>query len=167
MIPPNCLCILEYHGIYSPTWERHPECPHHGDIDVLRQILSQEHFAVAMTNRLKYQISSMYGKEGAVTYPTIIPQPPAVRGTDYGRKAARRQENLKKYVSESGNVVVVTWAEIPDVVIDKQYALYVNGDAKAQLAGTSIVSLIELRDWLTDVIDAEVPVRLVEVEDKP
>lgn len=115
-----------------------------------------------MTNRLKLEINAMYGKEDAVTYPTIIPSAPAVRGKDYGRTSARRQENLKKYVSEIGNVVVVTWEEIPDVVIQKQYALYVNGDSKAQMMGTSLQSLVELRDWLTDVIAAEMPVRLVE-----
>lgn len=100
-----------------------------------------------------------------MTYPTIIPQTPAVRGKDYGRAAARRQENLKKYVSEIGNMVVVTWEEIPDVVITKHYALYVGGDSKAQMMGTSLQSLVDLRDWLTDVIDAETPVRLVEKDE--
>jgi hypothetical protein len=84
-------------------------------------------------------------------------QLPAVIGQDNRASGVREEEWLRKYVSEFGAVVISTWNERPNMVIDKHYALYVNGTNKADIIGSRISGLVQLRDFLNHVINSETP----------
>lgn len=136
------------------TWppEYDPECLVHGNIDVLKQVLSDHHFLAVMTGRLEAQMNSMYGKEKSMPY---TPQLPAILGADNRAAGVRSEEWLRKYVAETGVVCIATWNEYPNQHVVKQYALYVDGTQKASLIGQKLEGIIALRDFLNHVIESE------------